>query len=242
MAAAPRKKPHQTGFAWRAWGGKRQGAGRKPKGDKAGVSHRERPALASRYPVHVTLRVCSDVPNLRTRRCIRAIERAFIAGNERFGFRLLHFSVQNDHLHLLCEATDAGRLSRGMQGLCIRLARALNRAVDRRGRVLSDRYHARIVRTPREVYFVMRYLFGNVRKHTRGQQRNPRWVDPCSSAEYFDGWRDVRMRAPPGPRRVAEAHTWLARTGWRRFGLLSLDAAPVPRTARACQGRSAPSR
>jgi REP element-mobilizing transposase RayT len=227
MAAARPSKQRQTGFVFRSWGGRRKGAGRKPQGDRAGVSHRRREALASRFPVHVTLRVVLGLGNLRARRCIRAIEHAFIDGNNRLGFRLVHYSVQKDHIHLLCEARDARSLSRGMQGLCIRLARRLNRVLQRRGRVFADRYHARVLKTPREVHAVLRYLLGNVRKHTHRQQRHPRWVDPCSSAAYFDGWRGVRMRAPPGPRPVAEAHSWLVQTGWRRCGLLTLDAAPA---------------
>ena len=36
------------------WGGKREGAGRKPVGVKAGVWHVTRPVLKPRFPVHVT--------------------------------------------------------------------------------------------------------------------------------------------------------------------------------------------
>src|SRR5207237_3669374 len=83
-----RGKARQIEMKCRTRGGKRRGAGRKPKGAEAGVPHIKRPALAARHPVHVTLRVLSHVWNLRSRRSFRAIARAFARGKERNGFRL----------------------------------------------------------------------------------------------------------------------------------------------------------
>jgi len=64
---------------------------------------------------------------------------------------VLQFSVQRDHIHLLVEAPDGRALSRGLQGLAIRIAKGVNRILGRRGRVWADRFHARALRTPREV-------------------------------------------------------------------------------------------
>ena len=75
-----------------------------------------------------------DVWNLRTRRCFTALARAFWGGGNRFGFRLVHYSVQGNHVHLLVEAKDEKSLSRGMCGLGVRVARGLNRVMRRRGR------------------------------------------------------------------------------------------------------------
>ncbi len=155
----------QIGFQFRTWGGKRKGAGRKPKGEKAGVAHAARPRLASRYPVHVTLRMRKGVWNLRSRRCFTALAKAFWGGANRLGFKLVHFSVQGNHMHLLVEAADERALSRGMTGLGVRIARGLNGIMNRRGSVLADRYHARILRTPTEVRRVRNYLLMNARRH-----------------------------------------------------------------------------
>jgi len=103
--------------------------------------------------------------NLRTRRCFAALSKAFWGGANRFGFRLVHYSVQGNHVHLLVEAEDRSALSRGMNGLGVRMARGLNRVMGRRGRVLADRYHARILRTPTEVKRVRHYLLDNARRH-----------------------------------------------------------------------------
>ena len=135
-----RLKPQQTELPFRQHGGARKGAGRKAKGDRAGVAHRQRSALAMRHPAHVTLKLRPGLPPLRRREERAAILAAFARGKDRFGFRLAHFTIQNDHLHLIAEAADRVALRRGLQGLAIRIARALNKLWQRRGKVFADRY------------------------------------------------------------------------------------------------------
>jgi REP element-mobilizing transposase RayT len=106
-----------------------------------------------------------DVWQLRTRRCFGALARAFWGGANRFGFRLVHYSVQGNHVHLLVEAEDERSLSRGMNGLGVRIARGLNRVMRRSGKVLADRYHGHILRTPTEVRHARRYLQTNALRH-----------------------------------------------------------------------------
>src|SRR5204862_6807235 len=99
------------------------------------------------------------------------------------------------------EADDARGLGRGMKGLCVRIARALNRLWKRVGSVFSDRYHARVLRTPREVRNALNYVLHNAARHG-SRLGGP---DPCSSGAWFDGWRhDLGLTrvapAPPVPR------------------------------------------
>ena len=210
-------------------GGARPGAGRKPKGEVAGVSHASRAPLGSRFPAHVTVKLSPGLPRLRQRAEYAALRAAFAAGRERFGFRLVHYAVLNDHLHLLVEAHDRAALSRGLQGLLIRVAKALNRLWSRRGRVFADRYHDRILKTPLEVRRALVYVLDNGRKHAREGRavRVPQAIDTFTSAPWFDGWREtltVRgLEAVVRP--VASARTWLLATGWRRHGLLHFDEA-----------------
>ena len=107
--------------------------------------------------MHVTLRVRAGIVSLREGRLFEQVRLALAAGRERFGFRLVHFSVQSNHLHLIAEAQHGRALALGMQGLSVRLARAVNRALGRRGRLLADRYHTRALKTPRAVHFAVRY-------------------------------------------------------------------------------------
>ncbi len=155
----------QASFRFRTWGGKREGAGRKRVGARARVEHRRRPVLKARFPVHVTWRMRLGVWQLRTRRCFTALARAFWGGADRFGFRLVHYSVQGNHVHLLVEARNERSLARGMNGLGVRVARAINRVMRRRGKVLDDRYHGHVLRTPTEVRRAREYLVQNAARH-----------------------------------------------------------------------------
>jgi putative transposase len=164
------------------WGGRRKGAGRKPKGPRALVTHTARPALAPRFPVHVTLRVLPHVWNLRSRRSVRVLGRALSHGADRFGMRICEFSIQGNHVHLVAEAADALALSRGMQGLSIRIAKGLNGMMKHGGRVLADRFHQRILHTPTEVARVVRYVRNNRAIHRARWGRAAGASDPYSSA------------------------------------------------------------
>jgi REP element-mobilizing transposase RayT len=173
----------QLALALRTWGGKRKGAGRKPKGDKPGVSHRRRPALAKRFPVHVTVRMLPHVWNLRSKRSFKVIGKAVRAAAQHFEMRICEFSVQGNHVHLVVEAADRTGLSRGMQGIGIRFGRGLNKLMGRKGTVLADRYHAHILRTPTEVRHAVHYVRHNYKKHAieRAEPMPANYVDPFSS-------------------------------------------------------------
>ena len=228
------RPPRQQQFIFRTWGGKRDGAGRKPKLERAGVPHAVRPQHDKRHPVHVTMRAARCLPSLRKQRVFGAIRRAF-SRTARSWFRIIHFSVQADHVHLLVEAEDKVSLSRGLVGVTVRLARAVNRVIERNGNVWSDRYHARALPTPREVRHALVYVLMNWRKHLPGA----RGLDICSSAPLFDGWKvppasgqpRVDARADDGiPIRPPES--WLARIGWKRHGLIGLAERPKAATQR----------
>ena len=204
-----------------ASGGRRRGAGRKPTpGRRPGVPHHSRASHKAAHPVHVTLRATPAVRCLRAGRVFPAVRRALAAAS-REGFRIIEFSAQDDHLHLLVEAEDRQHLSRGVCGLATRVARAVNRALGRRGRVWDDRYHARAVTTPRAMRHALVYVLLNRRKHCEGE----RGLDPCSSAPWFDGWLHP-VATVPAPPPVVRARTWLAAAGWRRHGLLGVDEQP----------------
>jgi REP element-mobilizing transposase RayT len=226
--------PRQTSLALRprfGHGGARPGAGR-PRQKDHGVSHSARPRLGRHHPAHVTLRALPGSPNLRKGAAWRAVESALAAIASRDACRVVHFSVQSNHVHLLVEAEDRLALSRGVQGLAIRIARRVNRACARSGRLWGNRYHARILRTPREVRNCLCYVLQNAWRHAdlaRGIFA-PGWIDPHSSGAWFDGWSDVARGADATRvRLVAAARTWLLRTGWRRRGLVGVDE--VPRSA-----------
>lgn len=208
------------------WGGRRAGAGRKP-GLRTRVAHARRGRISRHEPCHVTLRVRRDVPSLRDSRLVRELQRSFGAACDRGSFRLVHYSIQRDHVHLLVEADGAAPLARGMIALGARLARAVNRVFRRRGAVLAERFHHRVVRTPREARNALAYVLLNFRKHSAPAQRRERVLgaDPASTGRWFDGW--TRMLPPPeGRAPVATARSWLLRIGWLRHGRIDPDGVP----------------
>ena len=210
-------------------GGARPGAGRKPKGQQAGVAHSSRAPLAARFPAHVTAKLGEHLPALRRKDAYAALRAAFAAGCDRNGFRLVHYAVLNDHLHFVVEAGSRTALSRGVQGLLVRVARALNRLWGRSGRVFADRFHDRILKSPREVRNVLVYVLGNARHHAAAGRMvaAAQPIDMFTSAPWFDGFREAIVVQKVPDRPVANARTWLLSLGWRRHGLLSVLEAPA---------------
>jgi REP element-mobilizing transposase RayT len=215
------RRPVQQDIPFRTHGGKRAGAGRPKDMARSLVSHARRPEVAGTTPVHVTLRVRPEVLNLRSGRSFRLIEKALVALRAARDARVVHYSVQGNHVHLVMEADDRRALGRRVQGLEIRIARAMNRLMGRkRGTVFADRYHARALRTPLEVKRALEYVLKNRRHHVGARAAA---IDAYSSADCFDGWRGL---VPTIDRArtllVRRPRSWLLRVGWRRHGLLTL--------------------
>ncbi len=218
-----------------SWGGKRAGAGRKRNPGRASVPHVARPSHQARHPVHITLR--SGFRSLRSQYVFPTVRQAIAAvqRRHRFKFRVVHFSVQFDHLHLIVEGEDRAALLAGVRGLSISVARRVNRLTFRKGALWSDRWHGRALATPRAVRHAIVYVLGNARKHGCDEGRS---IDACSSAPYFDGFAELKgltaiehgfgcpsgcwPTAPP----VAQPRSWLLARGWRKAGRISMQDAP----------------
>jgi putative transposase len=180
MKAKRRKRAVQLALTARTWGGARKGAGRKAKGDKAGVAHRRRAGVAGRAPVHVTVRLLPHVWNLRSRGGFGVVGRAIFGAAQRFAMRICEFSVMGNHVHMVVEAEDREALGQGMKGFGVRVARGLNKMMGGKGRILADRYHAHLLRTPTEVRRAVTYVRNNARHHFAELPRT--FIDPYSSA------------------------------------------------------------
>jgi REP element-mobilizing transposase RayT len=187
--------------------------------------------------VHVTLRsVCRS---LRTQFVFPTVRGAIHAANRAASewFRVVHFSIQADHVHLIVEARDRASLVEGVRGLCIRLARRVNQLIGRRGRFFADRWHGRALESPRAVRNALVYVLANFRKHGHGHGV---LVDAYSSALYFvdfvefDGCAPIERHPTLLPRALAPplnstalAKSWLLSTGWKRHGKISIREQPA---------------
>ena len=251
MGRRARKRHEQLSFAkvvrkrdkngqWR--GGPRPGAGRKPNGDKAGASHARRPELKRELPLHITLRVLAQVGWLRKMSAYRAIRRALRTALEHHAqFRIVHFSLQRDHIHLMCEVSNKDALTLGMRSFQIAAAKHLNRELTkkgckrRRGRVFADRYHAEVIDSVSRACNAVSYILNNWRKHGQdgGYSLFDGRVDPYSSGVYFM-WKERSLPyfvVPPNyePPEVGNAHTWLLTEGVRKGRPISCYEVPGKR-------------
>jgi REP element-mobilizing transposase RayT len=225
-------------------------AGRKPKAKRAGSPHTKRPELKGRFPVHVVLRVNDVLGGMRKRHIYKALHLATLALGRRElydadvgWFRIVHLSIQDNHIHLLVEAADKQALSRGMQSFQISAAKHINREFStraglsrrRRGNVFPDRFHQEIITSPRQARHALSYVLNNWRKH-REDIRYTWNVDPFSTAVLFDGWREHagrllmwRWRDTYDPLFVYRPRTWLLREGWMKAGTISFRDTPSSR-------------
>jgi len=176
------------------------------------MPHVTRRRIDPRYPVQVTIRATPGLPSFRSPRVFAALRRA-IARASVDRFRVVHFSIQQDHGHFIVEGDEPRRARGGVHGLAIRLALAVNRALGRKGKVVGDRYHARPLTSPRQMRASLVYVLLNFRKHLRA----PACVDPRSSGPHFSGWQRPPV-ATDLPRATVSPCTWMARTGWQRAG------------------------
>jgi REP element-mobilizing transposase RayT len=222
----------------------------RPKKERAGSPHKARPELQKGCAVHVVLRVHGDVGSLRKRHMYKALREATLTVArreqnfaEQGAFRIVHVSIQRNHVHLLVEADGRVTLSRAMQSFQISAAKHINREFSlrarlvrrRRGSVFPDRFHQEIITSPRQARNALSYVLNNWRKHEEDRSGAPRtWnVDPFSTGVLFDGWRQRsdeplmwRLRDTYDPMFVYRPKTWLLREGWRRHGLISFHEVP----------------
>ena len=222
----------------RGRGGARAGAGRKrAPGARSSVPHRPRPKHVGRHPVLVTLRARRGLPSLRAE-LVNDMLRKILHGQRRGRryskvFQVVEFTIQDDHLHFIVEATgviatgmvDApDALRSGVSGLVISFAKRLNKLLSRRGKVWGDRFHTRELGSPTEVRSALVYVFRNVARHGAFLYGHD-MVDQLSSAPRFRRWRapvlDIHGDAALWPH--APPKTWLLERGWwtrTRQGLL----------------------
>ncbi len=171
---------------------------------------------------------------LRFKQCYRIVRAALVALGDKIRFRLIEYSVQSNHLHLIAEVDDGYALSRAMRSLSIRIAKGINRLMGARGVRIRDRYFAALLETPYAVKSALAYVLNNYRRHAAQSKRRcpPNWVDPCSSAIWFSGWSrpptTARDPCPDLPRGTAPPRTALLRHAWKPYGLLDPSFVPGP--------------
>ena len=232
-----RKGPH---------GGARPGAGRPRSRHKHDPSHTPRPVHKARNPSHITLRVVRDVGRLRRRKLWAALEKAAIQLGVTDAFRIVHISIQSNHVHLLIEAKDKEAIAKGIGRFEILVAKKVNAVLGRTGKVFEFRYHRVDITTPKQMRGALAYVLNNWRRHredltTPGAENA--LIDPYSTAWAFDGWADLDEVPAWDRLPSAEARTWLLRVGWKKHPLIRVREVPGTQAQAQAQAtrRRAPS-
>jgi REP element-mobilizing transposase RayT len=214
----------------RKHGGWRPNAGRKKTKElHFDPSHARRPELFFKHPVHAMLRTLPSVPRLRQRAAYEAIRRTLVNFLDGDDFRVVHISIQRNHLHLIVEAANKQALRRGMQRFGIRAARALNDAFGREGKVFAFRYQAKQIKSADYARNAIAYVLNNWRRHAEDRRRDEGMpFDQFSSASLFTGWarhgNDVSVEQLP----VSAPRTQLLVFDWQWFGLIDPFEVPGP--------------
>ena len=231
-------------------GGRRPGAGRPPNGERAGGPHARRPVVKASTPVQVTLRVAKAVSNLRRRDMYRALRASTLVAAKHEDMRIVHISIQHNHVHLLVEADSKAALARGMKAFQVSAAKRINRLLPlvdgkrRRGAVFPDRYHLEVITSRRQARNALAYVLNNWRKHGEHRSKAMRGfrVDPFSTAVLFRDWKGgaLAWTLPPTyePLVVWPARSWLLTEGWRMYGLIGVTELPSRTVARARMDRA----
>jgi REP element-mobilizing transposase RayT len=209
------------------------------------VWHRKRPEIGPTTPIHVAIRVRKGTIKLRPKRIFRIVRTALVAASRKIFFRLIEYSVQRNHLHLIVEADDKFALSRAMRSLSIRIAKRINQVMGARGVRIVDRYFMRVLKTPLDVRTALQYVLNNYRRHEAqfGRCCADGWIDPCSSAIWFRDWaiepRPARDRCPDLPRGTVIPCSEMLRHDWKLWGRIDPSFVPGPFRDRAKVARQA---
>src|SRR5690606_29712838 len=101
-----------------SWGGRRPGSGRKRLHSK-GVAHRKREKVNERLPLHINFKFNKHIKN---KMCLKLLKKA-IMNDRSHGLRIVHFSLQSNHIHLIVECGSNQTLTKGMRSLTVTFAK-----------------------------------------------------------------------------------------------------------------------
>ena len=182
------------------------------------VPHGSRPEVKKGEVVHVTVKLKRGLPSLRRGEALNVVRAAIGRVNQGAAIRIVEYSIQSNHVHMLIEASNSADLSRGMASLNTGLGMRLNRIWNRTGQgsVFKERFHMVVISTPRQMRNALNYVLRNDVHHGL----NLRTLDPCSSAPSFTGWHQLqgskKQKAAAASCVSAGPQTWLLRVGWQK--------------------------
>ncbi len=150
--------------------------GRKAINDK-GIRHISRDRIFNPTSLHLTIKVRENKADIKTKLILKALHHAIKRARLK-RLRVIHYTLEYNHLHLLVECDNHKRLGKGMQAFGISIAKAINRIKLLKGAVYKHRYHLRKITSGRDLKNVLHYIFNNGIKHKRATSI----IDPYNSS------------------------------------------------------------
>ena len=138
-------------------------AGRKPIHDK-GIRHIQRERFERESSFHITIKVRQEKSDLQNKMILKALHRAIMKARYK-SLKVIHYTLEFNHIHLLVEAYNQEQLSNCMQSFGVTLAKMINKVKFKKGRVYKHRYHLRRLSSVMELKNVLKYIFNNGIKH-----------------------------------------------------------------------------
>lgn len=196
------------------WGGNRANAGRKNLSKT--VNHMKRERFELKTPLQITLKLKPGLPNLRTKKMLEAFQKALVLAKAR-ELRVIHYSLESNHAHLVVECMDNVSLGRAMKSFGSSFGKSVRRIAGGTGSVFVGRYHLRVLRDPTQTRNSLAYVLLNRFKHEHAHVDD----NPFSSGRYFDGWKKLIGRGAAAknlelPEYLSTPRSWLAREGWQK--------------------------
>ena len=131
-----------------------------------GIRHVKRFRLKKASSLHLTIKVRENKADIQSKRILKALHHAIKRARLK-GLKVVHYTLEYNHVHLLVESVDNKTLHKGMQAFGITIAKAINKIKRSKGAVYKNRYHLRLISSPRQLKNVLHYIFNNGVKHKR---------------------------------------------------------------------------
>jgi REP element-mobilizing transposase RayT len=140
-------------------------AGRTAIHDK-GIRHISREDIKKPTSLHLTIKVRENKADIKNKQILKALHHSIKRARMK-RLKIVHYTLEYNHIHLLVEAEIKQLVHQGMQAFGISLAKKINTIKRLKGTVYKHRYHLRKINSPRDLKNVLHYIFNNGIHHKR---------------------------------------------------------------------------
>lgn len=133
-----------------------------------GIRHTKRMEINRPSALHLTIKLKKADIKIQNKAILKILRYAILRARLQ-GLKIIHYSLEHDHvhLHLYVECDDNEILGRSMKAFGVTLVKKMNKYFHKKGSAYKHRYHLRILKSASEVKNVINYILKNGMKHKR---------------------------------------------------------------------------